>query len=90
MDANTLKEQLSTEDVIHFVVEALGSNGNLWDSYGNPIFQTVCHNPPGTGSYKLYYYTDTKTFVCYTECVKITGKDGHTNFHINIAQKLMQ
>lgn len=68
MDANTLKEQLSTEDVIHFVVEALGSNGNLWDSYGNPIFQTVCHNPPGTGSYKLYYYSDTKTFVCYTEC----------------------
>lgn len=68
MDAQELKEQLNVEDIINIVVNGLGSNGNEWDANGNPIFQTICHNPPGHGKYKLYYYQDTKTFVCYTEC----------------------
>lgn len=32
------------------------------------IFETCCHNPIGTGSNKLYYYTNTHMFKCYTEC----------------------
>lgn len=31
------------------------------------IFPTVCHNLTG-GSNKLYYYTNSKMFRCYTEC----------------------
>lgn len=30
--------------------------------------RTICHNPPLEGSRKLYYYTSTKLFVCYTGC----------------------
>ena len=29
---------------------------------------TICHNKPGEGSRKLYYYSNTKLFKCYTEC----------------------
>lgn len=31
------------------------------------VFPTVCHNVEG-GSHKLYYYYNTKLFVCYTGC----------------------
>ena len=40
------------------------------DSYQSNIYQTVCHNKSG-GSKKLYYYDNSKTFVCYTNCGKI-------------------
>ena len=30
------------------------------------VCQTICHNPPGEGSRKLYYYTNTDLFTCYT------------------------
>ena len=29
---------------------------------------TICHNQPGEGSRKLYYYTNTDLFRCYTDC----------------------
>ena len=32
------------------------------------ISQTICHNPPGEGSRKLYYYRNTDLFTCYTGC----------------------
>ena len=32
------------------------------------ISQTICHNLPGQGSRKLYYYEGTQLFVCYTGC----------------------
>jgi len=32
------------------------------------IYPTVCHNPIGSGSNKLYYYKDNKIFRCFTEC----------------------
>ena len=43
------------------------------DFGGNPtstnigfISDTICHNLPGQGSHKLYYYTNSKLFHCYT------------------------
>ena len=30
------------------------------------ISATICHNPPGEGSRKLYYYTNSNLFQCYT------------------------
>ena len=32
------------------------------------VCQTICHNPPGEGSRKLYYYRNTDLFQCYTGC----------------------
>lgn len=68
MNANELKNSLTKEDIIYFVEECLGSDGHLVDNAGNLIFQTVCHNPPGEGKYKLYYYAEAFVFHCYTEC----------------------
>ena len=32
------------------------------------ISATICHNPPGEGSRKLYYYSNTDLFHCFTGC----------------------
>ena len=32
------------------------------------LSQTICHNKPGEGSRKLYYYNNTGLFQCYTGC----------------------
>ncbi len=32
------------------------------------ISATICHNPPGEGSRKLYYYSNTDLFQCFTGC----------------------
>ena len=65
MDKDLIKESLSVQDVFDFI-STLG---------GNPKFapfgllcDTICHNKPGEGSPKLYYYDNTKLFRCYTGC----------------------
>ena len=32
------------------------------------VSQTICHNLPGEGSRKLYYYPNTTLFHCFTGC----------------------
>ena len=32
------------------------------------VSATICHNPPGEGSRKLYYYSNTDLFHCFTGC----------------------
>ena len=32
------------------------------------ISATICHNPPGEGSHKLYWYKNTGLCHCYTGC----------------------
>lgn len=46
---------------------------------GEPIYAdtglistTICHNPPGEGSRKLYYYENSGLFRCYTGCENAT------------------
>ena len=57
---------LQKEDIIN-ILEELGSNHR--DLNSNTIaFQTICHNEPGEGKYKLIYYHETHTFHCFTEC----------------------
>lgn len=60
LDKDKIKESL-TEDEIHSILRDLGSKDPLM---GNQ-FQTVCH---GGHKHKLYYYHDSKTFHCYTDC----------------------
>jgi len=50
------------------LVTALGSDPPRATSNGDLIFQTICHNPPHTGSYKLFYYQESGLFHCYTQC----------------------
>lgn len=38
-----------------------------WTSFGI-LSSTICHNLPGEGSRKLYYYENTDLFACYTGC----------------------
>lgn len=63
-----LKSQLTTEQIIQFVSVGLEAGDYKIDNEGNPIFRTRCHNAPGEGNYKLYYYPESKMFHCYTEC----------------------
>lgn len=64
MDAQSLKEQLSPNDIITLLNE-LGAEP--YEQNGQIIARTICHNNNG-GSHKLYYYSDTQMFHCYTNC----------------------
>lgn len=60
-----LKDKLTIEEVLYF----LNMHGGNAFHKGDVIqSQTICHNPPGQGSQKLFYYDNTKLFRCYTEC----------------------
>ena len=66
-DSTILKEQLTTEDIIAVVTKIIGEDPPLSITDTEVIFRTCCHNPVGTGSYKLYYYPENKNFYCYTQ-----------------------
>lgn len=34
------------------------------------VARTICHNNCGCGSHKLYYYSNTNLFKCYTDCAE--------------------
>jgi hypothetical protein len=64
-DKKEIKEALTVNDI----------NEVLQDWGGEPmlapfgiISATICHNPPGEGSKKLYYYENSGLFRCYTGC----------------------
>ena len=67
-DSDAIKQQLTFQQVFDYVAE-LGGEPRL-DSNGAEVFisRTICHNPIGTGSHKLYYYENTKLFHCWTQC----------------------
>ena len=60
-----IKNKLTIEQVFDLVSE-LGGEPLMLNGYFTA--QTICHNHPGDGSRKLYYYDNTKLFRCYTEC----------------------
>ncbi|HLO11559.1 MAG TPA: hypothetical protein VK190_04820 [Pseudoneobacillus sp.] len=61
MNAQEVKEILNTEDIIDLLVE-LGADPMR---KGNTVLcNTICH---GGQRKKLVYYTDTKTFTCFTD-----------------------
>ena len=64
-DKKAIREELSIDNYFQLVTE--------WG--GNPEFtpfgfisDTICHNPPGEGSRKLYFYENSDLFKCYTDC----------------------
>lgn len=64
-DKDALKNSLTIEEVFNYVAE-LGGDPRMMNGFF--ISHTICHNPPGFGSYKLYYYENTHLFCCYTDC----------------------
>ena len=64
-DKDEIKANL-TADQIYELLEEWGGNPTLHD--GCIISDTICHNPPGVGSHKLYYYFSSNLFKCYTDC----------------------
>lgn len=64
LDKELIKNSLTESDINKILMD-LGSTEPKYDKEGNPIFLTVCH---GGHSHKLYYYQESKTFHCYSEC----------------------
>ena len=60
-----VKESLDLEDIFNLLSEWGGD-----PEYTNTgiISATICHNPVGEGSRKLYYYENSGLFQCYTGC----------------------
>ena len=66
IDKDELKNSLDINQVYDFVAELGGEPKWLSDEVF--IAKTMCHNPIGEGSQKLYYYDNTHLFKCFTEC----------------------
>lgn len=64
-DKNKIKESLSLQD-IYTLINDFG--GEPEQTKFGLISTTICHNLPGYGSRKLYYYENSHLFQCYTGC----------------------
>ena len=62
-------EDIKNNLTIDQIYEFLADSGGEPQIHGDIIIsRTICHNPPGQGSFKLYYYDNTKLFKCFTQC----------------------
>ncbi len=59
-----LLEKISIDDITNILLD-MGSNKPKKDDKGNLYFTTICH---GGDSHKLHLFTDSKFFMCYTNC----------------------
>lgn len=64
-DKLKIREALTSENVFDLIQEFGGDPSR--ESFGF-LSSTICHNPPGEGSRKLYYYENTGLFKCFTGC----------------------
>ena len=64
-DKTKIREALTSEDIFDLIQEFGGEPSR--ESFGI-LSTTICHNLPGEGSRKLYYYENTGLFKCFTDC----------------------
>lgn len=64
-DKDQIKEELSLEQIEQLLEEFGGEPQRRGDVI---VSRTICHNPCHCGSHKLYYYSNSKLFKCYTDC----------------------
>ena len=64
-DKLKIREALTLENIFDLLQEFGGDPGR--ESFGLTS-ATICHNLPGEGSRKLYYYENTGLFKCFTGC----------------------
>lgn len=92
-DKTEIRDNLTLDNIFELL--------NIWG--GNPeytsfgiISDTICHNEPGIGSKKLYYYSNSTLFHCYTGCdnpsfdifelvIKIARIQAHKEYDLNDA-----
>ena len=68
-DKRVVKELITLEQIFDLLEEYGGEPE--YTSEGNLISRTICHNHPNNeASRKLYYYTSTNLFHCYTGCAE--------------------
>ena len=68
-DKQQVRDALNLENVFE-VLNDWGGDPQYTD-FGITA-STICHNPPGQGSRKLYFYSNTTLFRCYTGCADPT------------------
>ena len=68
-DKKEIKESLSIENIFELLQEFGGEPE--YTSFGI-LSSTICHNPPGMGSRKLYYYSNSELLCCYSGCADFT------------------
>ena len=92
-DKVDIKNSLSIED-IYELLQQWGGDPEYTD-FGI-LSATICHNPAGEGSRKLYYYSNSTLFRCYTGCdepvfdifelvIKVMEIQQHRKFDLNDA-----
>lgn len=64
-DKSEIREQLNIENIFELLQEWGGDPE--YTNFGI-LSATICHNMPGEGSKKLYFYTNSGLFQCYTGC----------------------
>ncbi len=64
-EKSEIRKQIEIEDIYSLLVEFGGEPE--YSAFGI-ISRTICHNPAHEGSRKLYYYTNSDLFRCYTDC----------------------
>lgn len=95
-DKTEIRESLSIENIFELLQEWGGDPE--YTSFGI-ISTTICHNEPGEGSRKLYYYENSKLFKCYTGCdssfdlfdltIKVVDIQSHKEFDLNDAVRFI-
>ena len=91
---DTLKKELTIEQIYELLFE-LKAEPVIKDH--GIVCKTICHNhDPAEASHKLYYYSNTQLFHCYTGCgdasfdiyellVKVKNNAGDSNFNLTKA-----
>lgn len=64
-DKSEIRKSLTKENIFDLLSEWGGDPE--FTNFGI-VSSTICHNQPGEGSRKLYYYDNTDLFRCYTGC----------------------
>ena len=64
-DKTEIRNALSIENIFDLLQEWGGDP--IYTDFGL-LSTTICHNAPGEGSKKLYFYENSKLFYCYTGC----------------------
>lgn len=71
MDYQAIIDGLTDDSIIKLMTK-LGAD-RYEDKGAYLVFPTICHNVDSSeASMKLYFYKDTKLFVCYTSCQKMS------------------
>ena len=67
-DKGEIRSSLTTDDIFNLLHE-WGADPE-YTNFGI-LSATICHNIPGEGSKKLYFYENSNLFHCYTGCSEV-------------------